>query len=123
MRSSTSTAENQHDAVCNRTLQARSTAVKLGSRLKLLRNAAGLTQAHVAERLNVTKNYVYMVESGRREPSRKYLSAFAKLIDVPLSVIYLQPPPRSDAKTKRLFGKLTSLLAEYANAVGVRTTT
>jgi transcriptional regulator with XRE-family HTH domain len=88
--------------------------------LKLLRVAAGLTQAQIAKALVVSKNYVYLVESGRRQPSLKYLKAFADKINVPLSVIHLEPPPKSNRKTKKLFGQVALLLAEYANAVGVR---
>ncbi len=62
--------------------------MELGHRLKLFRVATGLKQTELAERLAVTKNYVYMVESGRREPSQNYLKKFAECVNIPLSVIF-----------------------------------
>lgn len=38
-------------------------------RIKAIRKDAGLTLAEFGERLGVSMNYVYMMESGRREPS------------------------------------------------------
>lgn len=38
-------------------------------RIKAIREDADLTQKEFADRLGVTMNYVYMMESGRREPS------------------------------------------------------
>jgi transcriptional regulator with XRE-family HTH domain len=81
--------------------------------------AAGLKQAELASRLGVSTNYVYMVESGRREPSRDYVNRFSKTVDIPLSVIYLQPAKAKDAKTRKLLEKVLALLAQYAEATGV----
>jgi putative transcriptional regulator len=93
--------------------------VELGHRLKLFRVATDLKQAELAERLGVSKNYVYMVESGRREPSLEYLKAFSKEVDVPLSLLFLEPVKRKDAKGRKLIEKVVTLLAEYAKVVGV----
>ena len=38
-------------------------------RIKAIRKEAGLTMAEFGKRLGVTMNYVYMMESGKREPS------------------------------------------------------
>lgn len=38
-------------------------------RIKAIREDADLTQKEFADRIGVTMNYVYMMESGRREPS------------------------------------------------------
>jgi transcriptional regulator with XRE-family HTH domain len=93
--------------------------VELGHRLKLFRVAASLKQPELAERLGVSKNYVYMVESGRREPSLEYLKAFSKEVDVPLSLLFLEPVKRKDAKGRKVIEKVITLLAEYAKVVGV----
>lgn len=94
--------------------------MELGHRLKLFRVAAELKQVEVADELGVTKNYVYMVESGRRSPSQEYLRNFAKLVDVPMSVIFLEPARVADEKTRKLTQKLLTLMAEYAKAVKVK---
>ena len=93
--------------------------MKLGLRLKLFRVAAGLKQAELASRLGVTKNYIYMVESGRRKPSREYVENFSEVVDIPLSVIYLEPSNTKDAETRKLLEKVITLLSEYAAATNV----
>jgi transcriptional regulator with XRE-family HTH domain len=93
--------------------------VELGHRLKLFRVAADLKQLEVADKLGVTKNYVYMVESGRRSPSQEYLRNFAKLVGISMSVIFLEPANAADDKTRKLTQKLLTLMAEYAKAAGV----
>ena len=94
--------------------------MELGHRLKLFRVAAGLKQTELAERLGVKTNYVYMVESGRREPSLEYLTNFSKVVDIPMSVIFLEPSKAKDAKTRKLLEKVVTLLSEYADATGVK---
>ena len=93
--------------------------VKLGHRLKLFRVAAGLKQSEIALGLGVSKNYVYMVESGRREASRDYIESFSKLVHIPMSVIYLEPKKTADKKTRKLLEKLITLLTEYSVETGV----
>jgi len=61
-----------------------------------------------------------MVESGRREPSLDYLKGFAKEVDVPLSLLFLEPAKRKDAKGRKLLEKVVTLLAEYAKVVGIK---
>lgn len=94
--------------------------VDLGHRLKLFRIAADLKQADLADRLGVSKNYVYMVESGRRDPSFEYLKQFSDTVDVPLSLLFLEPANRKDPKSRKLNQKVIALLAEYADVVGVK---
>jgi transcriptional regulator with XRE-family HTH domain len=94
--------------------------LELGHRLKLFRVAAGLKQNELAKRLRVSQNYVYMVESGRREASREYLTKFAKAVNLPLSVIFLDSPPPKNKKARKLIENILALMAEYAEATGVK---
>jgi transcriptional regulator with XRE-family HTH domain len=56
----------------------------IGSTLKLLRTASNLTQSSLAKDLNVTANYLSLVENGRKEPSLTFLKRFSKKLDAPL---------------------------------------
>lgn len=56
----------------------------VGPTLKLLRTASNLTQGFLAKELNVTANYLSLIENGRREPSLTFLKRFAKKLDIPL---------------------------------------
>ena len=54
--------------------------VTLGNAIKLIRTARGLTQRALAEQLDVTANYLSLIESDKREPSLSFLKS-----DSPLS--------------------------------------
>jgi len=56
----------------------------IGSTLKLLRTASNLTQSSLAKDLNVTANYLSLIENGRKEPSLTFLKRFSKKLDAPL---------------------------------------
>jgi transcriptional regulator with XRE-family HTH domain len=59
-------------------------AMSIGSTLKLLRVASDLKQTSLAKDLNVTANYLSLVESGKKEPSLTFLKKFAHRLNVPL---------------------------------------
>lgn len=42
-------------------------------RLLEMRGLLGATQAEMAERLGVSRNYIYLIESGKKEPGAKFL--------------------------------------------------
>ena len=96
----------------------------VGLRLKLFRVAAGLRQREVAQELDVSPNYVSMVERGKREPTLKYLKRFAPLAGIPVSVLLWEPfneeGRESDAQV--LHSRLAAVMAQYAAALGVRST-
>jgi transcriptional regulator with XRE-family HTH domain len=93
--------------------------VDLGHRLKLFRVAAGLKQGEIAKQLDVSNNHVYMVESGKREPSLEFLTKFAKAVKVPLAVLFVDHES-GDAKSKKFADGVLALMAEFADATGVR---
>lgn len=96
----------------------------LALRLKLFRVAASLKQQDVADALQVTVNFVSMIERGKREPTLKYLRAFSKLVKIPLSVLLWEPPDKSSSgESSDLYSRLSALMAQYANAVGVKKST
>lgn len=55
--------------------------------LKRLRTARGLTQAQLAEALQIGKSTVSMYEVGRREPGFEGLEAIADFFNVPLGLL------------------------------------
>jgi transcriptional regulator with XRE-family HTH domain len=93
--------------------------VDLALRIKLFRVAAGLKQQDVADALNVTTNFVSMIERGKREPTLKYLRKFARLVKIPVSVLLWEPEEKSSAATDDLYARLSALMAQYATKVGV----
>ncbi len=51
-------------------------------RIKQIRQNLGLTQARFAERLNITQNYVAVIEIGQRTPSERTLADICREFNV-----------------------------------------
>ncbi len=64
--------------------------MSVGRTIKLLRVAAGLDQKSLAERLDVTPNYLSLVENDKREPSLSFLRSLASEMRIPLGLIFLE---------------------------------
>jgi transcriptional regulator with XRE-family HTH domain len=58
--------------------------MSIGSTLKLLRVASDLKQISLAKDLDVTANYLSLVENGKKEPSLTFLKKFSQRLNIPL---------------------------------------
>ncbi len=58
-----------------------------GHTLKMIRVAANLKQGALAKDLDVTPNYLSLLENGKKEPSLTFLKNFAKRMDVSLGYL------------------------------------
>ena len=58
--------------------------MSIGSTLKLLRIASDLKQSSLAKDLDVTANYLSLVENGKKEPSLTFLKKFSQRLNIPL---------------------------------------
>lgn len=54
----------------------------MNERIKEIRQTVGLTQAEFAEKINLSRNYVAMMEIGQREPSARTISDICKGFNV-----------------------------------------
>ena len=54
----------------------------VNERIKEIRQTVGLTQAEFAEKINLSRNYVAMMEIGQREPSARTISDICKGFNV-----------------------------------------
>jgi transcriptional regulator with XRE-family HTH domain len=63
--------------------------VTLGNAIKLIRTAKGVKQLTLAKQLDVSPNYVSLVEKDRREPSVGFLRKVAKELGVPVGLFFL----------------------------------
>ena len=57
--------------------------------LKQFRVENKLKQYEAAKMLGITKDYLYMLEAGKRTPSTKLISEMAKLYNIPPEDIFL----------------------------------
>jgi transcriptional regulator with XRE-family HTH domain len=63
--------------------------MSVGRTIKNLRNAAGLKQKDLADRLDISPNYLSLVENNKREPSVSFLRNLASEIGIPLGLLFL----------------------------------
>ena len=60
---------------------------KLGSKIKTLRNEAGLSQEKLGELTGLDRTYISDIERGKRNPSLKSLEKLAKALKISISDI------------------------------------
>jgi transcriptional regulator with XRE-family HTH domain len=63
-------------------------ASQFGRRVKQLRRAKHLTQAQVAERLDMSINYISQIETGEASPSFETIVKLAKGLEVPIRELF-----------------------------------
>jgi len=92
---------------------------KLGAAIREIRELRGLTQREVAERMNLSVNFLSMVENGKRGISIEHLNELAEILDVPTSFITFlgSTAPRNNKLAAGLMGEIQELVR---NAIGVQ---
>jgi transcriptional regulator with XRE-family HTH domain len=72
----------------------------LGSRLKEIRLKTGLSLREIARQLNVSPSFVSQIENGKSQPSVATLYALAKLLSVPVDVLFQGASDSGDGPKK-----------------------
>lgn len=80
----------------------------LGNAIKLIRTARSVKQRDLASRLNVSPNYLSMLEANRRVPSITFLRKIASKLQVPAGLFLLW----SEGNTSNLNKKQTDQVRE-----------
>jgi transcriptional regulator with XRE-family HTH domain len=91
--------------------------VTLGNAIKLVRTATGIKQGALAKKLDVSANYLSLIENGKREPSISFLKRLAGALQVPVGIFFLwqemNPMKAEEPNMNRLRDLLTRLEAMY----------
>ena len=65
---------------------------RVTNEIRALRFAAGeMTQAHLAERIGVTRQTVIAIEQGKYSPTLEVAFQIARVFDVPLEAVFQYP--------------------------------
>jgi transcriptional regulator with XRE-family HTH domain len=88
----------------------------LASNMKYYRKVLGISQAKLAEKAQVTDNYIALVETGKRFPSVNMLEQIAKALE--RDTIELFSPKQDDLIKKRVLK--TKILADIDAILTVR---
>ena len=81
----------------------------LGARIAALRRRAGLSQAELAQRLQIRASAMGMYEQGRREPAVDTLVAMARELQVSTDFLLtgkIRTPQEDEAMTQMLLGSI-----------------
>ncbi|KQN37329.1 Cro/Cl family transcriptional regulator [Sphingomonas sp. Leaf407] len=63
----------------------------MNNHLRALRAERGWSQQHLAERLEVSRQSVNAVETGRYDPSLPLAFRIAELFDLPIEAVFVSP--------------------------------
>jgi len=83
---------------------------EIGSRIRALRQALGLTQAEIAERIGIDPSFYGQIERGANAPSLKTLFAIASVLQTPPASL-LPRTPASRGKDPMLADALGGILS------------
>ena len=79
--------------------------LQLGKRVKYLRRLKNLTQAELAEKVNLSVNYVSQIETGVASPTLKTLLILAQGLDVEIKELFDFGQPSDHKKQDQKRGK------------------
>lgn len=66
--------------------------VRFGKRIQELRKSIGITQDELAERVDVSKDYIGLIERGLRSPSLQTVEKIATSLKVSIASLFEFPP-------------------------------
>jgi transcriptional regulator with XRE-family HTH domain len=72
-----------------------STNELVGARIRVLRKESGFTQADLAEKAELTPNFVALLESGNKSFSLKTIDKIARSLKVPIKELFNFPEKKS----------------------------
>lgn len=67
----------------------------LGPVIKQIRLKKGISQLHLAEKINVTQGFISQIEKGVRNPTLEILTTIANILQVPVSMIMYMEESRN----------------------------
>jgi len=72
----------------------------IGQLIKFGRINHKMSQDDLAKKLNVSKNYISLVENGKKDPSINFLKNTAKLLNIPLVLLIWEKIDLPKGKTR-----------------------
>jgi XRE family transcriptional regulator, regulator of sulfur utilization len=90
-----------------------SPSMSLGKSIRKYRNNAGLKQKELASLLNVSVNYMSLVENDKREPSLSFIKNLASELQIPVGFLFLDvdhPTENMPKEASLAFYKIKELM-------------
>ncbi len=84
--------------------------MNLGTAIRTVRAAKGVRQRELARKLDVTPNYLSLLEHNKREPSISFLKRLASELSVPVSIFFAQDDMPAGPAERAELGEIRSML-------------
>jgi transcriptional regulator with XRE-family HTH domain len=84
----------------------------LGKRIRGLRNKAGLTIAQLAEKANLSDNFIGCIERGERSPTLKTLEKVASALGVEIADLFVFSPKKKLSDAEEIKIRVEKLIEE-----------
>ncbi len=86
----------------------RGTQIKLGAAIKVARKRMGLTQAELADKLDMSVRYLQTIENEKQTPSYKMLEQILDCLDIPANIVFESADEDITPEKQRLFYLINS---------------
>jgi transcriptional regulator with XRE-family HTH domain len=89
--------------------------VDIGKGIKFVRVASGIRQGEMAKRLNISQNYLSLLENNKAEPSVALLRRISKTFGVPASFLFWEDAMPLEGETREVtekYNRIRSLVHE-----------
>ncbi len=93
--------------------------MSLGRNIRFVRIAAGLKQGEMAKRLEITQNYLSLLENDKAEPSLALLRRLCRMFRVPLTFLLMEEEATDegeDPEMEHVLSELQDLLRHRQQA-------
>ena len=83
--------------------------MNIGKGIKFVRVASGLRQGEMAKRLDISQNYLSLLENNRAEPSVGLLKRISETFGVPASFLFWEDAMPREGETPEVTEKYTRI--------------
>lgn len=83
--------------------------------IKIARTNKDFSQEDIAKKLDVSKNYISLIENGKKEPSLKFLKDLAKILDIPALLLIWEKmdlPAGKTSEEKNILDQLEKMITK-----------
>lgn len=85
----------------------------IGTNIKRFRKLAGLSQYELAAKAKITRNYLSLLEGGKREPSMAKVKEISRILKIPVSILLLEINEKSQDPLDKLLMKVYEVASQH----------
>ncbi len=92
----------------------------IGKSIRIIREIAGIRQGELAKRIDVSSNYISLIENEKRKPSLKFLEKVATELNVPVAAFFWEDIDTNEVHSedqKKASEKVNSLFWDLIQAM------